>query len=53
MNSLAMSWEIEDGQLVCRWNELKHWPGETAILTEAQHPESWNSDIVFELGDAA
>jgi hypothetical protein len=53
MSDLAMTWSIEDGLLVCRWDELKDWPGETAITTEAKQPESWNSDVVFELGDAA
>ena len=53
MNIIVMSWTMEDGPLVCRWHELEDWPGEAVITTDAQQPESWNSDVVFELGDAA
>lgn len=56
MNNLVMSWNTEDGRLVCRWSGSEDRSCVPAVPTDstlAQESEYWNSDVVFELGDAA
>jgi hypothetical protein len=56
MNNLVMSWSTEDGRLVCRWSESEDRSCEPAVPPDSTSPresEYWNSDVVFELGDAA
>lgn len=56
MNNLVMLWSTEDGRLVCRWSESEDRscePSDQTDSTSQKRFEYWNSDIVFELGDAA
>ncbi|MBV8672447.1 MAG: hypothetical protein JOZ33_03350 [Acidobacteriaceae bacterium] len=56
MKTLGISWRIEDNWLVCRWRKAGDSTREIAIpidVASARKPEYWNSDVVFELGDAA
>ena len=56
MNNLVMSWSTEGAQLVCRWSKSEDSRYETATPMDtcsAQQSEYWNTDVVFELGDAA
>lgn len=56
MNYLTMSWSTEGTQLVCRWSGTEDRKSHVVIPTDeplAQPLEHWNSDVVFELGDAA
>jgi len=55
MNNLVMRWSTEDSRLVCRWSESedRSEPAVPTDSTSAQQSAYWNSDVVFELGDAA
>jgi hypothetical protein len=56
MDNLTMSWNTEDCQLVCRWSGSEDKKSDLVVPTNeplAQQFEDWNSDVVFELGDAA
>ena len=56
MKTLVMLWRIDDGRLVRRWTKTEESTREIAIpadMASTQQPKGWNSDVVFELGDAA
>ena len=56
MNNLVMSWSTEDGRLACRWSESGDRSCKPVVRPDSTSPresEQWNSDVVFELGDAA
>ena len=56
MKTLVMLWRIDDSRLVCRWAKTDGSTREIAVpadMASTQQSEYWNSDVVFELGDAA
>jgi hypothetical protein len=56
MNNLVMSWSTEESRLVCRWSKSEDRTCKPTVptnSTSAQRSEYWNSDVVFELGNAA
>jgi hypothetical protein len=51
-----MLWRIDDSRLVCRWAKTDGSTREIAVpadVNSTRQSKGWNSDVVFELGDAA